>query len=246
VLTIQYGLLAAAATFAGGLLVVAARRWSLANRDYLLAFAAGVLISLALVEILPETAADTPGAHLFLLGGFFFMYLVEQLAIPHHGHQHDAGGAHTAHGLTLMAWAGIVVHSFVDGLAIASGVALDPGLGASVTAGVILHELPEGLLAASLLLAGGASRRRILAMTAVVALATPVGAAISDAALRTVGAAAITNISSAAIAAAGGTFLYVGAADMLHHAHAERHGDLRSVAFFTLGLLIFVVRHWAP
>ncbi len=257
-LSLEYGLLAAAATMLGGLIVIVAGRWSLANRDYLLAFAAGVLIGLSLLEILPEAFEKSPNAPLFVVAGFFFMYLVEQLAIPHHGHMHDvakehahphkhdpheAQDPHEVHetGLGWLAWIGVLIHSFVDGVAISTGAALDPALARSVTAGVMLHELPEGLLAASLLMATGMRPRNIFLLTAAVGLATPVGALVSDLALTAISHESLTRFSVVGMAMAGGTFIYVGVADMLHHAHAQAEGRFRAILAFTAGLSLFVV-----
>jgi zinc transporter ZupT len=236
-------MLAAASTFLGGCLVVAARRWSIANRDYLLAFAAGVLIGLSFLEIIPEALTVHADAPYFLVAGFFFMFVVEQLAIPHHGHQHDLH-AHddepeTADSMGILAWAGVLIHSFVDGLAISSGAAVDVGLAQSVTAGVIMHELPEGLLAASLLLTHGSSSARALLLTTLVALATPAGAVLSDLALQWMERGALESVSTMAVALAAGTFVYVGAADMLHHAHGR---PIRAVTAFSIGLGIFVLK----
>lgn len=239
--SLEYGLWAALSTVAGGLIVAVARRWSLENRDYLLAFAAGVLIGLSFLEIGPEAFTRSGHAALFFTGGFFFMFLIENLAIPHHGHAHD-GHEHDVAGLSYLAWTGVLLHSFVDGLAIAAGASIHPALAKSVTAGVVMHELPEGLLSASLLLGGGMPVGRMLALTALVALATPAGAVISELWLSGISPDALSGVSVTAVAVAGGTFVYVGAVDMLHHAKNQPQSRLRLFAAFTLGLSIFVVK----
>lgn len=244
---LSYGFLAALATLAGGAIVLAARKWSFVNRNVLLAFAAGVLIGLAFVEIFPEAYENSINAPLYLLAGFFVMYLIEQFAIPHHGHQHglehDHDHAEETELKTLgwLAWAGVLFHSLIDGLAIVSGSALDPHLAKSITAGVILHELPEGVLAASLLIESGLSRTRIMLLTAAVAFATPFGALLATLSLDLVGTDSIARFSTVAMALAGGTFVYVGVADMLHHAHAQKQGRVRAAVAFSAGLLLFVV-----
>lgn len=234
-------MLAAAATMLGGFLVAAARRWSYANQDYLLAFAAGVLIGLTFLDIVPESVEANRIGAVFLTAGFFFMYFIEQLAIPHHGHGHDDHGGHEA-GLGWLAWLGVLIHSLVDGVAISAGAAIDPQLAGAVTAGVVMHELPEGLLAASLLMAAGQNVRRMLALTALVALATPVGAVLSSFVLGFIDPSRIVFVSQMAVAVAGGTFVYVGATDMLHHARHRTGRSWAAFFAFTLGIVMFGVK----
>jgi zinc transporter ZupT len=242
VVSLEYGLLAAFATVLGGLLVAFFRKWSHDNRDTMLAFAAGVLIGLAFLEIGPEALAHEHGnAALYFTLGFYFMFFIESLAIPHHGHSHD-DEEHEHTGLGYLAWAGVLVHSFVDGLAISAGAAIHPALAKTVTAGVVMHELPEGLLSASLLLAGGMKTSRMLFLTALVAFATPAGALVSDLWLHAVSVETLKDVSVIAVALAGGTFVYVGAVDMLHHAKSQPGSRMRLFAAFSVGLAIFVAK----
>jgi len=57
--------------------------------------------------------------------------------------------------VSVSAPAGLLLHTFVDGVAIASAFAVDPTLGELVFLAIILQKLPEGLAIASLFLAAG-------------------------------------------------------------------------------------------
>ena len=242
--SLSYGMMAALATCAGGIVVAIARDWSHANRDYLLAFAAGVLIGLAFLEIGPQAMAKSGHAALYFTFGFYGMFLVENLAIPHHGHAHEAHDEHEGEhiGIGYLAWVGVLIHALVDGLAIAAGASIDPALAKSVTAGVVMHELPEGLLSASLLIGEGVSTARMLFLTALVALAKPAGVLLSERLFQGIAPEALANVTVTAVAIAGGTFVYVGAVDMLHH--AKNQSRLRTFVAFTVGLAIFAVKAW--
>ncbi len=234
---LQSSLLAALATLFGGALVLTARKWSTANRALLLAFTAGVLTGLSFLSILPEAFERNEAAPFAVVVGFLVMYLLERYVLPHdvhHERELELGG------LTVMAWFGLLIHSLVDGLAIASAAATPAGLLTPVTLGVVLHELPEGLVAAALLLAMGYSAPRILALTALVAFATPLGTLLSTVVLAEL-PIDLESTSYLLTAFAGGTFVYVGVADMLHQAHEGKHEGSGVTVAFLLGIGLFVI-----
>src|SRR5678816_4838538 len=73
--------------------------------------------------------------------------------------------------VSLSALVGLLMHTFVDGVAVASGLRVSSGLGALVFVAVLLHKFPEGLAISSLFLAAGARRRAaILAAAALGAM----------------------------------------------------------------------------
>ncbi len=240
-LSVSYAFIAAAATMLGGILVVLAHRWSSANRDYVLAFSAGILLSLSFLSIIPEVFPRNEWAPLVLLVGFLLMYLFEQFAVPHHVHEDEVTGhAHDLRSMTWMAWAGLLIHSLIDGLALASSAAVeDHDLLASVTFGVVLHEFPEGLVAAALIMAQGVSAARTLLLTALVALATPFGAAVASQTIDLLSHTVVQNTAELLMSLAAGTFIYVGAADMFHHSHSQRN-HLAMLAF-VLGIIVYSV-----
>src|SRR5215470_13843576 len=64
--------------------------------------------------------------------------------------------------VSVSALVGLLMHTFVDGVAVASGLAVSSGLGALVFVAVLLHKFPEGLAISSLFMAAGAGRSRAL------------------------------------------------------------------------------------
>lgn len=71
---------------------------------------------------------------------------------------------------------GMIVHSFFDGVAIASGFKIDIDTGYLVFVGVMLHKIPEGLTISSISLANHPSRIKALISGAYVSISTLVGA----------------------------------------------------------------------
>src|SRR5262245_25622561 len=138
----------------GGLIVVYRHAWAERHRHAVVAFAAGVLISLTFLEILPEAFENGYKGGVFAVLGFVGMYCLEHLFSAHrHVDEHCLEVR-----ASRIAYVGLVVHSLVDGLALAAGFELNSGFGWLVAAGVVLHEVPEGLASGSLLICSGVKR----------------------------------------------------------------------------------------
>ena len=97
-----------------------------------------------------------------------------------HAHGHHAHGL-LSHGTACTAVGCLIVCTFFDGLSLAAGFSTSAQLGALLSAGLTLHLLPEGVVAASVLLAAGGSRaaaqRAVWAVA--IALLAGVGAALA-------------------------------------------------------------------
>ncbi len=106
-----------------------------------------------------------------------------------HGHDHgDGHGAHAdhahaacghpilGHGAACSALGCLAVCTFFDGVALSASFAAGSSLGWLVMVGLILHLLPEGILAASVTLAAGASKRMARRAVLIVGVALVLGA----------------------------------------------------------------------
>lgn len=111
------------------------------------------------------------------------------------------------------------------------GFEVDPKVGLLTSLGVILHELPEGVTTFSILIAS-IKRKTVLKLSVAVALATPVGALIS---LAFVGGLS-EGMVGLLLAMAGGSFLYIGASDLIPETHEEK--GFQNAGFLLLGVLL--------
>lgn len=228
---ILLGLLAGGATLLGMWIVLAREQWARRHAVYLVAFAAGVLIATSFTDIIPEAMELSPHALLVVLGTFFAFYVLEHSVIAHHHHLHEATNDHDAP-IEKMAFMGLLVHSLVDGLAIGAGFGVSPALGAVATLAVILHEVPEGITTLSLFLHAAYPRRRAVAWTAAVALATPLGAI----ATVFIPALAQRTVLGILLGIAGGSFLYVAAADLIPETHRAKH--MPAILLMAIGIAV--------
>lgn len=241
---ILFGLLAGAATLLGMWLVLAREAWARRNSVYLIAFAAGVLLATSLTEIIPESSELFPNALLVVLGTFFAFYLLEHSLLAHHHHltnlkfqisdsedgRDEQSNRHVP--IEKMAFLGLAVHSLVDGLAIGAAFEVSAALGILATLAVILHEVPEGIVTLSLFLHANYPHRAATALTAIVALATPVGAIATTLVPGTLHPVTLGIL----LAIAGGSFLYVAAADLIPETHHARH--VPAILLMLLGILV--------
>jgi zinc transporter ZupT len=202
---VGYAVVAASANVLGALAVTSRARWSVRALDGMLAFAAGFMIAVGLVDLLPEALAR--GGHLaavIALGGYVAVHLTQHVIGTHFHFGEETH--HVSEAVSVAALVGLLLHTFVDGVAVASGFEIGGAVGALVLVAVILHKLPEGLAISSLFLAAGQGRRRALLAACALGLSTIAGVVLTDrlAMLRTHG-----------LALAAGVTLYVGMSNLV-------------------------------
>ena len=115
-----FTLIAALANVAGAAAVASRSRWSVPALEKMIALSAGFMVSVALLDLAPE-AIDQHGstAGILILAGFLLVHLTQHTLVPHFhfGEEvHEVGK-----GVGMSALAGMMLHTFVDGVAIASG-----------------------------------------------------------------------------------------------------------------------------
>jgi ZIP family zinc transporter/zinc and cadmium transporter len=225
---------AAAADVAGALLVVTAHRRGRVPLRYFVAAGAGFMLAAAFVRMLPESA-HVPHAFLFVLIGYFGIHLFEHTVAPHfHFGEEVHPEALLAPSAGYLALLGLGVHTLFDGVAIAAGFMIGPALGALLSIAVFLHKVPEGFTIASVMLAGGGSRRAAVGAGAVLGALTIVGAvATRFVAEQHVGVA---------LALSAGVTIYVAASDLIPEVNREGGPALAWTVFG--GLVLFALADW--
>jgi zinc and cadmium transporter len=226
-----YAVAAAGANLLGAFAVTWRSRWSARALDAMLAFAAGFMIAVALIDLFPEALArGGRTAALVALGGYLAVH-VTQHVIGTHFHFGEETHA-VSEAVSMAALVGLLLHTFVDGVAVASGLDVSGAVGALVFMAVILHKVPEGLAISSLFLAAGQGRRRALLAAGALGLATVLGVALTSqvAALREYG-----------LALSAGVTLYVGMSNLVPEFRA-RGGWRLPVAFLAGSGVYFAAR----
>src|ERR1700751_1143902 len=170
------GLVAAGCNLLGGYFVVY-REWPRRYLQYFLALGAGYMLSVAIVEVIPESVhLAGEGALIYVLVGFFIVHLFEHTIAPHFHFGEETHTEEMQHGHAQSAiFLGLAIHTFFDGVAIASGFLVSTWLGFLIFAAVFLHKLPEGFTVASVVLASGQGRKSALRAAAALGGATLLG-----------------------------------------------------------------------
>lgn len=221
-------LVAGAANLAGALVVVRRSGRGVRALEVSIALGAGFMLAVVMLRMLPEAFSSNPNAAPWVLGGFLAVHLAQHVLAPHFHFGEETH--HVSPSAAASAVVGLSLHTFFDGVAIASGMLVSPELGLLLFAAVFLHKLPEGLSVASLVLASGQAPRRALLLSLVPALATLVGALVTT---------RVAGLQSHGLAISAGVTLYVAASNLVPEFQGKR-GWPPFLAFFG-GVLAFML-----
>lgn len=223
---VGYALIAALANVVGAAAVTSRARWSIAALEMLVALSAGFMISVAILELIPRAIEQHgPTGALLVLIGYLLVHLTQHTFAPHFHFGEEVHAVTKAVGVTALF--GLLLHTFVDGVAIVSGFEARASLGILVFLAILLHKLPEGLAISSLFLAAGSTRRRALAAGGALGVATVVGAVVTE---------QVQPLLNYGVALAGGVALYVGASNLVPEFQAKREWRLPISFFLGCGL----------
>jgi len=191
-----------------GASIVSARAWSRPFLAYFIALGAGFMLATAMTEMIPEGLRLAPvGGPVLILTGYFIVHLFEHVW-P--GHFHFGEETHAEEFLNTRvaytALGGLLVHTFLDGVAIVSGFLISNWLGTVIFGATILHNIPEGFTISSVMVTAGKGRRSGLKAAGALGISRIVGIL----AMGLVGQWAAFGL----VLSAGAT-LYVAASDLI-------------------------------
>ncbi len=239
-------------TCAGVIALTARPHWV----PLLVSYAIGALLGAVFLEILPHALSLGRPPELVLstvLGGILLFFMLERMVLwrhdhgsHHHGHQHapalvaqdpSAHGARTGSMIVI----GDSVHNFVDGIIISAAFASDVRLGTITALAIIAHGIPQESGDFLVLLHGGLSRRRALAMNLVSSAAMVAGGLFGALALSAVQSAVPVLLSLAAA-----SMIYVAVADLIPglHRRASLSATLWQISLILLGVGTIRLAHW--
>ncbi len=234
------GVTAAGANVLGGLLV-SHRQWSRRYLKYFIALGAGFMLATALVEMIPESlelradsrsffAQNTTAVFLIVLAGYFLVHFFEHTLAPHfhfgeEHHHEEISHAHASYAALL----GLGIHTFFDGVAIASGLLVSSWLGGVIFLAIFLHKLPEGFTVASLMLASGRSRRAAFLSSVILGGTTLLGMAAMF---------FLRGSVADALPLSAGVTLYVAASDLIPEVNREPGFGMAILVFAGVGIML--------
>ena len=219
------------ATVAGGLIAVSVASW-LAYRvfskylHHMVSLSVGVLLSVALLHLLPEAfenaTADVRVLFGVMLAGLLGFFVLEKIALLRHSHHHEGDGHHHHKGHDrheagrggVLILIGSSLHNLCDGVLVAAAFLADPLLGALTAASIIVHEVPHKLGDFVVLLNAGLARRRAFFLILFSSLCTALGGLVGYFVLQQA-----QQVVPYVLVVAASSFLYISVADLIPQMH---------------------------
>lgn len=223
-------LLGSVAGLIGGVIFFIKKSWAKTLSVYAVPFAAGVLLAVSFLHLIPEVTENIGSKGLlYVLIAFLASFVFEKyFALMHH---HEGEGETMQKSTIPLVLLGDTIHNFIDGVAIGAAFFVSPNLGLVVALSTFLHETPHEIGDFGVLISRGWSRKKAFMANFFSALVT-----IPAAFLVYFFIPDVTHESlSVVLAAAAGIFLYLGASDFLPEI-GEHDGKTKT--FFKVLLVI--------
>jgi zinc and cadmium transporter len=216
-----------------GIMVISRyEKWGIDNAVYFMSFAAGVLIAVSFIHIIPRSITMNASAPIYLLAGFLVLYLFNRFLNAYVCHEYECPDL----SLGIIPMLGVGLHSFLDGVvySVTFNVSIFTGLLAAI--GMVLHEFPEGVVTFLLLERGGFNKRKSSGYAFLAAaVSTPLGALVSFPFIAKIERPTLGSM----LAFSAGALVYVGASHLLPA--VERENKKYSVLSMAVGILVAVI-----
>jgi ZIP family zinc transporter/zinc and cadmium transporter len=193
------------------------------------------MLATSIVEVVPESLRlGGKDAAFLILVGYLIIHFFEHTVTPHfhfgeETHEDEFVHRHKSVSVVL----GLTIHTFFDGVAIASGFLVSEWLGWLIFLAVFLHKIPEGFTVASVMLASGRSRMTAWGASALLGAATLAGVLTM---------ALFRHHVTAGLPLSAGVTIYVAASDLMPEVNKEPGVKMALVVFLGVGLL-FALDH---
>jgi len=230
---ITLALMTSLSTLLGGFIILKFKK----SLSIIFAFSAGSIVTVALMEILPESLEIAKKSGILVQSimvsvvlSFLFFIILEKYFSAHP----IKGIASEGHVMGPIGAGSLILLSFLDGLTM--GIAFQAGfsIGIVVALSIIIHDLPDGINTVVLMLKNGQSEKNALFFLLMDGVAPLLGVLLTSVLIFP------QNVLAILLAVFAGEFIYVGAASLLPE--SQEHNILKIAVAVTLGFLfIFVI-----
>ncbi len=237
--------LAGLSTTVGSLLALFIRNPGRQFMALSLGFAAGVMVIVSFVELLP-TSMEVLGfgrGMVAFFAGLAAMLLLD-VVVPHSyegvADTTDAGRQSRLLRLGLFVALGIGIHNLPEGMATFVGTLADVRVGTAIAVAVGIHNIPEGLAVAAPVYAATRSKKKAFLWSFLSGVAEPVGAGLAAVFLLPILTEAALGVVLAGVA---GLMVYISLDELLPAAreHGEQH---LSIIGAMAGMAVMAVSLW--
>jgi zinc and cadmium transporter len=204
---------------------------------WLVSYAVGALLGVALLALLPEALATLAPFPVFatLLVGILVFFVLEKLVLLRHCHTDECHVHASTAPLVLF---GDAFHNFIDGAIVATAVMTSVPLGINTAIAVAAHEIPQEVGDIAILLAAGYTRRRALILNIVSGASGIVGACLAFGMVHV-----IPEIRPFVLAFSSASLLYIAMSDLIPDLHRGQldQSSLRQVVLIAAGVATIVL-----
>lgn len=219
-------------TMLGGSVIIRFKKYL----PYFFAFASGTLISVAFLDLLPESLEiaekiNLPVRHIMLTVVFvFFLFsLIERFFLTHEIENQDDHG----HIMGPIGAGSLIIHSFLDGAAIGAAFQVNASIGLIVALAVIFHDFTDGANTVTIMLKNRHHLGKAIVFLVLDALAPVAGV------LATTAISIPENILAIILAAFVGEFLFIGASTFLPE--TRKHFSKAIIFAMAAGILLITI-----
>jgi len=204
---------------------------------WLVSYAVGALLGVALLALLPEALGELKPPTVFgtLLAGILVFFVLEKLVLLRHCHTDEC----QVHGATVpLVLIGDAFHNFIDGAIICTAVLTSVPLGINTAVAVAAHEIPQEVGDVAILLAAGYSRGGALLLNVVSGVSGIAGALVAFATVEV-----LPGIRPFVLAFSSASLLYIAMSDLipdLHRGQVDTNA-LRQVFLIAAGIATIVL-----
>jgi len=203
---------------------------------WLVSFAVGTLLGVALLDLLPEALESLTPTLTFgtLLAAILAFFTFEKVLLWRHCHADHCEIHETAAPLILV---GDGVHNFIDGAVIAAATYVSVPLGVTTALAVAAHEIPQEVGDFAILLGAGYSRARALWLNILSGLSAIGGVLLAGLAIHR-----LPRILPFFLPVAAASFLYIAMSDLIPSLHRGPfvRGAVRQILVVLAGILVVV------
>ena len=141
------------------------------NLKLLLAFSGSFLLSLTVLQLLPEVyESHNPKVGIFIMAGILFQIILEFFSKgAEHGHVH---GQDKIHQMPWLLFVSLCLHALLEGFPV--------GHHHDLAIGIAIHHLPIAIILTTFFLNAGLNKSALLLFMMTFALMTPLGTLLSD------------------------------------------------------------------
>ena len=220
--------------------------------DFSISVAFGVIISLILFELLPETFEVLNGEIgvvrtifviiILSLIGITLLKLLD-LFVPHHEHeahhkhQHSSDKCHNDHlyHIGIMSSIGMIAHNIIEGMSLylVSSTSLISGI--LLCIGIGLHNIPMGLVISSTLTASNFSKNKVLKISLIVSIATFIGGIL----MFMIGGVS-ELIEGILLGLTLGMLIYISIFELFHQVYHMKNKKI-TMAGIVIGIILLVI-----